>query len=84
MGIPAKRSITLSRNKHKPGSAVQRFGNWQKGEPTVLIDNQKWLDFGKPDELTVTLGPNSQENEDLSDLTPLQKAYQGKVRTLCT
>jgi len=39
----------LKRQKHKPGNAVQRFGDWRKGEPSVLIDNQRWLTLGKPE-----------------------------------
>jgi len=47
--------LILQRLKSKPGSLVQRFGDWRKGEPTLLIDNQKWLAFGKPDEVEVTI-----------------------------
>ena len=72
----------LKRSKHTPGSAVQRFGNWRNGEPTVLIDNQKWLSLGKPDELTVTIEPKNEKNDDLDDLTPLQRAYGGKLVTI--
>jgi len=43
--------MNLDRQKSKPGSAVQRFGDWRKGEPQVLIDNQTWLEFGKPDKV---------------------------------
>jgi len=44
--------MTLQRIKHKPGSAVQRFGDWRKGEPQIIIDNQTWLEMGKPNEVT--------------------------------
>jgi hypothetical protein len=47
-----KELMTLTRLKSKPGSAVQRFGDWRKGEPQVIIDNQTWLEFGKPDKVT--------------------------------
>lgn len=43
--------MNLARQKSKPGSAVQRFGDWRKGEPQVIIDNQTWLEFGKPDKV---------------------------------
>lgn len=45
--------MILFRKKSKPGSVVQRFGDWRKGEPQVLIDNQTWLHFGKPDQVEV-------------------------------
>ena len=47
-----KESRILTRLKSKPGSAVQRFGDWRKGEPQVIIDNQTWLEMGKPDKVT--------------------------------
>jgi len=34
----------------------------------VLIDNQKWLALGKPDELTVTIGPKIEENYDFGEV----------------
>ena len=40
--------MILDRQKSKPGSVVQRFGDWRKNQPTVLLDNQKWLNLGKP------------------------------------
>lgn len=43
------KTMRLFREKSKPGSAVQRFGNWRKGEPSVIVDNQTWLSYGKPD-----------------------------------
>jgi len=45
----------LDRQKSKPGSAVQRFGDWRKGEPQVIIDNQTWLSVGKPDKITLDI-----------------------------
>lgn len=33
-----------------------RFGDWRKGEPTVLIENRKWLHLGKPETVTVVVG----------------------------
>lgn len=83
MDTLVKRNIVLTRQKHKPGSAVQRFGNWRKREPSVLVDNQFWLELGKPDELTVTFGPNSQEKQDLEDLVNRIDSNLEKVRTLC-
>lgn len=50
-----KESRILNRQKHKPGAAVQRFGDWRKGEPQVIIDNQTWLEMGKPDRVTFGL-----------------------------
>jgi hypothetical protein len=44
--------MLLTRLKSKPGSAVQRFGDWRKGEPQIIIDNQTWLEVGKPDKVT--------------------------------
>lgn len=41
--------MRLKRLKSKPGSAVQRFGDWRNGEPQIIIDNQTWLEYGKPD-----------------------------------
>ena len=49
------KEFKLERQKHKPGMAVQRFGDWHKGEPSVLIDNQRWLALGKPDSVKVTV-----------------------------
>lgn len=46
-----KGRVILKRLKSKPGSAVQRFGDWHKGEPQIIIDNQTWLEIGKPDEV---------------------------------
>ena len=40
--------MILKKQPHKPGSAVQRFGDWRKGEPSVIIDNQKWVSMGMP------------------------------------
>ena len=81
--MPAKRNIVLTRTKSKPGSAVQRFGEWQKGEPTVIVDNQKWLSLGKPNELTVTFGLKTQENADLGELTSSDSQIYEKILTLC-
>lgn len=51
--------IPLIRQKHRPGDAVQRFGDWRRGEITVLIDNQTWLNYGKPDTVEVRIeNPN--------------------------
>lgn len=49
----------LKRTKHKPGSAVQRFGDWRKGEPSVLIENRFWADFGKPKEVELIIQPKN-------------------------
>lgn len=46
----------LERRPPKPGDAVMRFGDWRKGEPTVLIENRKWLGFGKPKRIVVIVG----------------------------
>ena len=76
-------SINLTRAKHKPGSAAQRFGEWQKGEPTVILDNQKWLAFGKPDELTVLIDQKTLEKRVLGDLTTQKEQNNEKIKTLC-
>jgi hypothetical protein len=47
--------MTLMRLKSKPGSAVQRFGDWRKGEPQIIIDNQTWLEVGKPDKVEFSI-----------------------------
>lgn len=49
--------MILKRTKSKPGSVVQRFGDWRKGEPQVLVDNQKWLTLGKPNRVHVAFEP---------------------------
>jgi len=48
-------SFELQRQKHKPGNLVQRFGNWRAAEPTVIIDNARWVDLGKPDRVKVVI-----------------------------
>ncbi len=45
--------MILARNKSKPGSAVQRFGDWHKGEPQVILENQIWRISGRPDEVKI-------------------------------
>lgn len=45
----------LTKQKDKPGNVVQRFGDWRKGEPTVIIDNQRWLNYGKPQKVVVEI-----------------------------
>jgi len=59
--------MLLKRQASKPGSVVQRFGDWRRREYTVLIDNQKWLDLGKPDELTVTIAPKIEAKYDFDE-----------------
>ncbi len=54
--------MRLKRLKSKPGSAVQRFGDWRKGEPQIIIDNQTWLEYGKPD--IVNLNVPDKDNGD--------------------
>lgn len=62
MATPAKRNIgRLKRLESKPGSVVQRFGDWRQGEPQVIVDNQTWLHFGKPDEVEVDFKPKYEE-----------------------
>lgn len=48
-------SFVLKRQKHRPGNAVQRFGDWRKGEFTVMVDNPRWIDLGKPDKVKVVI-----------------------------
>lgn len=55
--------MILSRIKSKPGSLVQRFGDWRKGEPQVIIDNQTWLDRGKPDLVIVEFSDTPRYSE---------------------
>lgn len=47
--------LELTKQKHKPGNVVQRFGDWRKGELTVIIDNQRWVNYGKPEKVTVII-----------------------------
>lgn len=47
----------LLRKPAKPGEVVIRFGDWRKGEPTVLLDQQRWLNLGKPETVTVHVDP---------------------------
>lgn len=35
-----------------------RFGDWRRGEPSVLLDCRKWIAYGKPEYITITLGEN--------------------------
>lgn len=62
MFIPVNQSFELKRGKHKPGNAVQRFGDWRKGQPTVMIDNARWIDLGKPDNVRVVID-NAEYND---------------------
>lgn len=50
----------LPKQKSKPGSVVQRFGNWHKGEPTVLIDNARWVLLGYPENVSVVIHEGEQ------------------------
>ena len=50
-----QKTITLEKLKHTPGQANQRFGDWKKGEPTVLIENRQWTALGKPTKVKVTI-----------------------------
>ncbi len=45
--------MILIKQKHKPGNAVQRFGDWRKGEPQVLVDNETWKVLGGPKEVKI-------------------------------
>lgn len=47
--------IILKKQKHKPGNVVQRFGDWRKGEPSVIIDNARWLRYGSPETVKVVI-----------------------------
>lgn len=49
------KEFKLLRSKSKPGMMVQRFGDWKKGQPQVLIENHKWQAYGKPDAVIVLL-----------------------------
>ena len=53
----AMQDKVLERLKHRSGSAVQRFGDWRKGEPQLIIDNQTWIEMGKPDKVTWQISP---------------------------
>ena len=50
-----QKTITVKKQKHTPGQATARFGDWRKGEPTVLIENRQWAALGKPQEVKVTI-----------------------------
>ena len=54
MSIGAK-TIELVRRHHTPGQAVQRFGDWRKGQPTVMIENKQWASLGKPEKVVVMI-----------------------------
>jgi len=51
----------IKRNKPKPGDVVARFGDWKKGEPTVLIEMHKWVNIGKPDQVIVEFSEQQTE-----------------------
>jgi len=50
-----QKKYNLKRRKHTPGSAVQRFGDWRKGVPTVMMVNHQWTNLGKPETVTVMI-----------------------------
>jgi hypothetical protein len=50
-----KKEYKLKRRKHTPGAAVQRFGDWRKAEPHVMIVNHQWTNLGKPESVTVMI-----------------------------
>lgn len=54
---PTEAIFTLDRRAWKPGDVVARFGDWRKGEPTVMIDNNRWVALGKPDTVKVVVTP---------------------------
>jgi hypothetical protein len=43
------KEFVLTKWKWKPGMAVQRYGDWRKGEPQVIIDQNTWNKLGKPE-----------------------------------
>lgn len=45
--------FVLQRKKWKPGQVVQRFGDWTKGEPCVILDIPRWQKMGSPEEVIV-------------------------------
>lgn len=45
----------LKRNKSRQGDVVQRFGDFKKGGPTVLIPENEWMALGQPEEVMVTV-----------------------------
>ena len=47
------RSYLLKRQCSVPGHAVIRYGNWRKREPTVVLENRRWLHMGKPEYVRV-------------------------------
>ena len=49
------KTYTLAKEKHKPGNVVQRFVDWRKGEPTVIIDNSTWIKLQNPESVTLTV-----------------------------
>lgn len=51
-----QKTITVKKQKRIPGQANTRFGDWRKGEPTVLIENHQWAALGKPQKVKVTVG----------------------------
>lgn len=50
--VMAQRFV-LQRKKWKPGQVVQRFGDWTKGEPCVIIPIPQWQAMGSPEQVKV-------------------------------
>lgn len=46
-------SYKLKRQRSVPGHAVIRYGNWRVSEPTVVLENRRWLHMGKPEYVRV-------------------------------
>lgn len=58
-----QKTFDLTRQKHKPGSAVQRFGDWRKGEPSVIIDNKRWNAYGNPENVIILICQDKVKDE---------------------
>lgn len=51
--------MILHRRKYRMGDLVQRFGDFTKGEPSLVLDNPRWHKFGNPDEVKVSFRPST-------------------------
>lgn len=46
--------MILHRRKYRMGDLVQRFGDFTKGEPSLVLDNPRWHKFGNPEEVEIS------------------------------
>lgn len=58
------KTYTLKRQRSVPGHAVIRYGNWRTREPTVMLENRRWLHMGKPEYVKVEFTNDEISNGD--------------------